>query len=144
MGAQLLLSDARPAVTDTVHTEIRERDESVILSRGFCSSIRFIGFERKEHLQDGKNNNEKNQQLNHRTDFLAAILVYRIGLLTDDRGPLRYLVSAHPTPPAFRCSSSFDCCLPNSSRSACVRRVPHVVFQNVTHATGICQSSTAS
>ena len=146
MRTQLLLADACARVTDAIHAKIGERNKAVILTaaRGFCKG--FVRPQSKKELHDANEDHRNKKDFKNSAIDFPPILLCRICRVADCI--FRYILHSrllpHPAPPTPIFACSFSCFLLSSSRSACVRRVPHVVFQNVTHATGICQSSTAS
>ena len=146
LPAQLLLANERARIADTVDTEVRKCNKALIHVTDIIICKRYIGFECKEEIHNDIDCRNQDDKLHADTYLFPSVLPSCKILMTDFYGGIRRgFPLVHPTPPIsifFACS--FSCFFFSSSRSACVRRVPHVVFQNVTHATGICQSSTAS
>ena len=146
LSAQLLLADERTRIADAVDAEVGKCNKAAILSAHIRVGKGLIRLKCKEEICNDVQRREQNHNLYADAHFLPSVLPPCKILKTDfTRKILRGFLLLHPAPPTcifFACS--FSCFFFNSSKSACVRRVPHVVFQNVTHATGICQSSTAS
>ena len=138
--AELLSPDQCRGVSDAVDTEVRKRDEARIgrgahLTLGIglvCLSMEKEGIEQVERRDD-------EGDLHQGPRPLHAVLMSGI----------RFLPQRHGFSPAF-CSAlwcfsiSFFFFFSASRTSAGVMRVPQVSFQKVNHATGICQSRTAS
>ena len=147
MATQLILSDQRARIAHAIHAKIRNGDKAVILPIGIRRRIGDVRLQREEQIDDNRCHDGEQEQLRDNADALVAVLFLCKILLPrkihrQRRGGLLFL---HPASTAFIFFAVFLSCLRFcSSTSAAVMRVPHVVFQKVTHATGICHSSTAS